>query len=60
MVDKKIYKENVKKYKTRFDIKKYCDNNFNELVLIFNKVKSIIPSQRPNYNKYINFIFNTI
>lgn len=60
MDDKKNYKQFVIDAKKNFDIKKYCNNKYNELIEIFNDIKNLDFKERPKYSKYKNLFLKII
>ena len=58
--DKSKYFITLLKEKMKFDIKKECDNNFNELIHIFTDIKYLKYNEKPNYQKYKNFLLEAI
>ena len=44
----------------KFTIEKYCDDNFKELILIFNDIRALAFNKRPNYSEYKNLLYQTI
>jgi len=53
------YKNMVKSEKQKFEIEKYCDDNFKELILIFNDIRALPYNKRPNYEEYKNLLYQT-
>ena len=53
------YKIMVKNEKQKFPIEKYCNDNFKELILIFNGIKALPYNERPNYVEYKNLLDQT-
>ena len=58
-VDKKEYKQFVLKEKKKFNIKKYCKNDFLELIDLFEDIKKI-NTQNIDYSKYIKILLKCI
>ena len=54
------YKNMVKNEKQKFEIEKYCDDNFKELILIFNDIRALSYNERPNYVEYKSLLYQTI
>ena len=50
----------VKNEKQKFTIEKYCDDNFKELILIFNDIRALPFKKRRNYSEYKNLLYQTI
>ena len=58
--NREIYKNMVKNEKQKFEIEKYCDDNFKLLILVFNDIRTLPYNKRPNYEEYKNLLYQTI